>query len=88
MPDTNDIVDYKYYMAARRQIRKNSTSRNFQCMLHSDNDSLATPYSEQFFRSSYTSDADKREFEDLLEHSKLLDARKKALKEAVVDGHQ
>jgi len=84
MPNTNDVADYNYYMAARRANRKNAMNEIFQNTLHSENESEATPYAEDFFRSSYLSKADKREFEDMLDHSKLSDARKKALKEAIV----
>ena len=84
MPDTNDVTDYNYYMAARRANRRNAMNAGFQYMLHGENDDEATPYARKYFRSCYTSEADKREFEDMLDHSKLSDARKKALKEAIV----
>lgn len=57
----------------------------FQNTLHSD-DQIATQAADEFFRSSYTSKADKQEFLSLLDHSRLSDARKKALKEAVIGG--
>ena len=84
MPDTNDVADYKYYMAARRANRKNAMNGIFQNTLHGENDDEAVPYAEKFFQSSYTSEVDRREFKDLLEHSMLSDARKKALTEAVI----
>lgn len=88
MPDTNDVVDYRYYIAAHRANRKNAMNAGFQYMLQREDEWESTPYAEKFFRSSYKSEADRQEFEYLLEHSKLSDARKKALKEAVIGTRQ
>jgi hypothetical protein len=88
IPDTNDIVNYKYYVDARRANKKTALNGVFQNRLHSENDFEATPYAEKFFRSFYLSEADKREFENLLHHSNLSGTRKKALNEAVVGTHQ
>ncbi len=88
MPNTNDVADYEYYMAARRTHKRNAMNGIFQNTLHTENDWEATPYAEKYFQSSYTSQADKQVFENLLDHSKLSDARKKALKEAVIGTQQ
>jgi hypothetical protein len=81
-PDTNDIADYTYYVNAVRANTRKAKKAVFLNELARINDWDAAPGIEGFIRDSYSSsDADKQEFEGLLNQATLSAPRRQQLKE-------
>ena len=79
-PDTNDGVNYAYYVATVKANKEKARRALLLNELKSLNDLEATPWAEECLRSSYTSSVDdKQEFEELLGQSWLSNTRKQSL---------
>jgi len=87
-PDTNDVADYAYYVAAVKANKERAKSANFQHALQRINDWGASPGAEEFLRGAYSSSVtDKQEFDELLGQSSLSDTRKQKLRSLFNEVH-
>ncbi|MGH7953128.1 MAG: hypothetical protein ACREFE_14600 [Limisphaerales bacterium] len=87
-PDTNDVADYAYYVAAVKANKENAKKTHFRYELERINDWDAKSGVEQFLKSSYiSSESDKQEFQELLNQSTLSDARKQKLRDLFNEVH-
>lgn len=82
-PSTNDMESYTYYVNAVNSVKDRAKKTNIQHELERLNNSV-TFHVKRFLKSSYTaSEADKKELDGILDHSKLSDSRKQQIRSAI-----